>query len=268
MTLSSTGHELQKNLSFTDVGRVVSIVGGGALAAYGLANGLRHRSIPSLALAVVGGGMAYQAVKERVAHQDASTLAYKGGVVVEEAIAIDKPADELFAFWRKLENLPSFMEHLVSVTALSDKTSHWVAKGPGGMTVEWDAEIINEIPGELIAWKSVSPSNIDHAGSVRFTKTGGTTMVTVHLRYDMPGHIVGASIAKLFGEEPGFVIEQELFRLKQLMETGSVSGHQDAPTPQLAARDMQWPRGENPVKDHVAEASEDSFPASDPPSSY
>lgn len=116
------------------------------------------------------------------------------------------------------------MEGLQSVTRLDDKTSHWVAIGPGGKKVEWDAEIYNEKEGELIAWRSLSGSDITNAGSIHFEEAPGGrgTYVKVVLNYNPPGGKAAALFAKLFGQEPGQLVEHNLKRLKQLIETGEI----------------------------------------------
>lgn len=142
------------------------------------------------------------------------------GIKVEKRMTVNRPAMDLWRFWRNFENLPRIMKHLESVSILSDTGSYWVAKGLVGTHFQWDAEIHNEIPGELIAWRSVK-GDINHAGSVRFRAAGpGATEVIVELRYEPPAGKVGATIAKLLGEEPGQQIESDLQRFKQFMESG------------------------------------------------
>lgn len=146
------------------------------------------------------------------------------GVKVTYAVTIQCPSDALYSFWRKLENLPLIMHHLVSVKQTTATESHWVAKAPRGRTVEWDAEIINETPGRLIAWRTKEGESPAHAGSVRFDTAPGNqgTEVRVALEYDPPGGNLGAMVAKLFGEEPAEQIADDLHRLKALLETGVI----------------------------------------------
>ena len=145
------------------------------------------------------------------------------GVKVEKSVTIDRPAHELYAFWRDFENLPRFMEHLESVTVIDARRSHWVAKAPAGQRVEWDAEIHNEIPDELIAWRSLPGSEIANAGSVHFESLGdGATDVRVVLSYEPPAGRVGDAVARLFGEAPSQQVEDDLRRFKQVMEAGEV----------------------------------------------
>lgn len=152
-----------------------------------------------------------------------SSLGAGEGIRVEQSVIIERPREEVFAFWRNFENLPRFMDHLESVHVPDERRSHWVAKGPAGTRVEWDAEIHNEISNELIAWRSLPGSEVDHAGSVHFTPHAAGTEVRVVLRYDPPAGRLGASVARLFGEEPSLQVAEDLRRFKQVLEAGDVA---------------------------------------------
>ena len=146
------------------------------------------------------------------------------GVHVRESVRLEVPLAEVYRFWRRFENLPRFMTHLDRVTESSDGRSHWVAVGPGGLAVEWDAEIINEVENELIAWRSLPGSDVATAGSVNFAsaRAGRSTQVSVHLQYAPPVGKAGAIIASLFGREPSQTIREDLRHLKQLLEAGEI----------------------------------------------
>ena len=143
---------------------------------------------------------------------------------VEKVVAIDRAPNELYDYWRQFENLPRFMRHLESVRQTGQNRSHWRAKGPAGTSVEWEAEIVDDRPGELISWRSLPGADIDNSGSVRFERAPGGrgTFVRVRMQYDPPGGFFGASIAKLLGEEPEIQVQRDLYRFKQVMETGQV----------------------------------------------
>jgi uncharacterized membrane protein len=151
----------------------------------------------------------------------ATSLRRGEGVRVDQRIVLNRPRGEVYRFWRRLENLPRFMDHLEAVAVLDERRSHWTAKGPAGSRVEWDAEIHNEIPNELIAWRSLQGSGVDNAGSVHFMPTeNGDTEVRVLLRYDPPAGKLGAAAARLFGEDPSRQVAEDLRRLKQVVEAG------------------------------------------------
>ena len=150
-----------------------------------------------------------------------STTRALGGerrVHVRESIRLEVPISEAYGFWRRLEQLPRFMKHLDRVIENANGTSHWVAAGPAGLAVEWDAEIINEVPDKVIGWRSVPGSTVATAGSVNFKPDGTGTNVRVRLQYDPPGGKLGSWVAWVFGEEPSVQIEKDLRRFKQIME--------------------------------------------------
>jgi uncharacterized membrane protein len=153
------------------------------------------------------------------------------GVKVEKSVTVNRPADEVYRFWRNFENLPRFMDHLESVTVIDETRSHWVAKAPAGTKVEWDASIHNEIDDELIAWRSLPGSDVNNAGSVHFTPMGdgSSTEVLVVLSYEPPAGKLGAAVAKLLGEEPSKQVDDDLRRLKQVMEASEARGNSTQP---------------------------------------
>jgi uncharacterized membrane protein len=136
---------------------------------------------------------------------------------------INRPAKELYEFWHDFENLPRFMLHLELVEVTGSRRSHWVARAPRG-TVEWDADITEDVPNERIAWRSVEGSEIPNSGVVRFVRAPGDrgTEIHVELTYDPPAGKLGVLAAKIFGEEPSQQIRDDLRRFKQITETGEV----------------------------------------------
>jgi uncharacterized membrane protein len=211
--------------------RWASALGGAALAVYGM----RQRSVAGAVVAASGGALIvrgatghcpmYAANGINTAATDTrSALGGSKGVLVDCAATINRSADELFHFWRRFENLPRFMRYLVSVQQVDQRRSHWVAKAPAGRTMEWDAEIINEIPNELIGWRTLEHADVVSAGSVRFTPSGPDrgTEVRVRLQYDPPAGKAGATVAWMLGHDPKFTIQEDLRRFKQLMETGEM----------------------------------------------
>jgi uncharacterized membrane protein len=144
---------------------------------------------------------------------------------VLEAVQVEKPLAEVYRYWRRLENLPQFMAHLDSVSQHDDTgLSHWVARGPGNLRVEWDAQIINEVDNQVIGWESLPGSDVVTAGSVNFdaARGGRATNVTLHMRFEPPAGRAGALVAAVFGRRPAQDIRADLRRLKHLLETGEV----------------------------------------------
>lgn len=146
-------------------------------------------------------------------------------VHVRESIIVNKMPDEVYRFWRDLENLGRFMQHLKSVKALDERRSHWKATASAGRTVEWDAEITEDQPDSKIGWRSVGSRDVEHTGSVAFEPAPGNrgTYVRVDIHYRPPAGALGTLIAKLFGEEPSQQIYDDLRRFKQLIETGEIA---------------------------------------------
>jgi len=144
------------------------------------------------------------------------------GRKAEHAVTIHRSRSELFRFWRQFDNLPRFMDNLESVTMLDGRRSRWVAKGPAGTRVEWDAEMLDEIEDELISWRSLAGADVEQAGSVRFSSTrDGQTEVRVVMRYAAPGRSAGDALARLLGEDPERQLADDLRRFKQVMDAGN-----------------------------------------------
>jgi uncharacterized membrane protein len=148
-----------------------------------------------------------------------------GDVLVGRSVTIDRPREELYAFWRDFTNLPRFMENVRHVAIKDGTHSHWVVEGPAGKTVEWDSAITADEPGRLIAWRSLDGASVRNSGQVEFLDSPDHrgTVVRVTLTYDPPAGGVGQLIAKLFQREPKVQARQDLRRFKQLMETGEVA---------------------------------------------
>ncbi len=189
-----------------------AILGGSALAVYGLS----RKSLSGAALAAVGAFGAVAAIRRRAM--------YPTTIHVQKTFTIDRPAEELYNYWHHFENLPRFMKHLKSVTLKDERHSHWVAQGPAGIPVEWDAELLDDRPGEYLVWRSLPGAAISNRGSVEFrpATNGSGTEVTVALTYHNPVGKVGAAFAKMLGREPEQQVREDLRRFKSLMETGEI----------------------------------------------
>lgn len=243
--------------------RVISMLGGAALALAGAVK----RGWVGLGMGLAGGGLLMRGAtgqsmilrllgKNRAVVDSSARVAvpHDQGVRVEDSLVIARGVSEMYNFWRDFTHLAQFMPHVKSVEVYEGNRSHWVVEGPAGAPVSWDAEIVNDIPNELIAWRTVSGSVVDHAGSVRFQPTpdGGGTLVQVVFEYAPAGGAVGAAVARLFGRAPEQQVPEALQRLKELMEGGAQSRRE----------------GDAADEDLVELSSDDSFPASDPPAYY
>ncbi|MBV9269985.1 MAG: DUF2892 domain-containing protein [Candidatus Eremiobacteraeota bacterium] len=216
--------------------RLGSAAAGAALTALAL----HYRSARSLVLGAVAGELFYRALTGYCPvyglfgvrttapepHNANASVPYGSGVRVEQSISISRPAMELYDYWRKLETLPSFMQHVEEVTTLTDRRSRWRVRAPIGSRVTWEAEIINDIPGQLIGWRSLRGSAIHHAGSVHFDERDNMTQVRVVLEYAPPARYVGASVARVLGEERQKQIAEDLRRFKTIAERGEIPSHE------------------------------------------
>jgi uncharacterized membrane protein len=141
-----------------------------------------------------------------------------------KTIVVNRTREDAYQFWLRFDQFPRFMKHLEQVSVRKDGRSHWKARGPGGQLYEWDAEIVENRPNELITWRSLPGGDVQNEGSVRFERAPGGrgTLVRVNLRYSPPAGAVGAAVAMLFGAEPGQEVQEDLRRFKQVIETGEV----------------------------------------------
>ncbi len=229
----------------TSLGQWGGIVGGSILMLYAL--GRRSSKLFGLGFSLLAGSWFYPRLTagrplsevlgwySAKGKRPAVSVAYHRGVKLEEAVTINRSPEELYQFWRNFENLPRFMHHVKSVQNLGDGRSHWVVEGPVGMTVEWDAEIVNEVENEVIGWRSLPNAIVDHAGSVHFNQlpAGRGTEVKVVLKYDPPGGQIGHWAAKFLGEDPQKQIKEDLSHFKQLLEAGEVPVAESQPAPAL-----------------------------------
>ena len=228
--LERADHRAAQNVNVGDTERALSVALGGGLAIYGLTRG----NLRGLLLSAIGGGLVYRGVTghcslyaslgfDTVSDHPAVGVPAKRGFRIQKSILINRRAEEVFNFWRKLENLPQIMDHLIEVRENGPIFSHWIAQGPFDRQFEWDAEIINERANQLIAWRSVVGSQVDTAGAVHFTTLpdGAGTRVDLSLKYDHPLDRLG--IGQLFLGNIESRIDDDLRHFKRLLESESVS---------------------------------------------
>ena len=158
--------------------------------------------------------------------QNGSTAAHGAPtqVRVVEAITVNRPIDTVYGFWRRFENFPRFMRYIESIES-SGTRSHWRVKGPGGVRVEWDAELIEDRPNERLSWRTAADADVEHHGSVRFGHAPGSrgTELLVDISYRPPAGKVGRGIAWLLGSDPEAQVREDVRRFKQILETGEVT---------------------------------------------
>jgi uncharacterized membrane protein len=213
-------------------------------------NGRRGRVIAAIA-GVAAIGVADVVATRKLARS--SGIARGSTIHATAAVTIRRSPDEVYAAWRDLSRLPTFMQHLESVEPLGDRRSRWRAVAPGGRTVTWEADIIDERPGELIAWRSVDGADVRNDGVVRFRPAPGDrgTEVHVDLRYDVPGGSLGVAVATIAGREPRQQLRDDLRRFKQVMEAGSIVRSDGSPdgmsTPRLLRQRPAEPIAGDPV---------------------
>ncbi len=185
-----------------------------------------HQQRLGVAAAAVAGITALDVITaRRLGRQPAETRQRRRRIQVEQVVTINRSLDEVYGFWRNFANFPRFMAHLERVEVLGDRLSRWTATAPAGMTVRWDAEIVQDREGEWLAWRSLAGSQVENSGSVRFAPAPGArgTEVRVQLEYVPPAGHLGRIVALLFGEEPRQQVREDLRRFKQLMEAGEIA---------------------------------------------
>ena len=231
------------NISATE--KWVSTIAGAALAVAGYQR--RNNVLGIAGLGLIGRGVSgfcpvNKAIGRNTASRDTrDALGGSRGVMVESAVTIYRPVQEVYSYWRQFENLPRFMYHLEDVLDLGGNRSQWTAKGPLGTTVSWQAEIIMDVPPEMISWRTLPDSDVVSAGSVWFKPAGGDhgTEVKVKLQYDPPAGKVGANVAWLLGEDAQQEIDEDLRRFKQLLETGEISTGARYRSPRASRRERE-----------------------------
>lgn len=188
-----------------------------------------------------------------------------GSRMVSTVLTIRRTPTELYHEWRDFVRLPDIMEQVISVVELDERRSHWEVSAPGG-SVEWDAETVEDIPGELISWHTVGATDVEHSGEVRFVsaRQGPGTEMSVVLRWRPPAGAVGAAIAKLTGDDPAKQLDVDLQRFKQRMETGHVATTRGQPRGSAQSDDLKDERDEMREETELAVAATASATRGEP----
>ena len=187
-------------------------------------------SATSAALSATGAALLLRAaIKRPVTRQVSFGADAEQGFMIQKAVEVYAEVDEVYGAWRALENFPQFMTHVREVTPIGERRYRWVVDGPAGVAVTWDAEITNDIPNEVIAWRTVPEAPVQSSGEVRFepTSTGGTR-IQVRMWYRPPANLVGHAAAWMFGRDPKHQMDEDLLRFKSFLETGTAARAQDS----------------------------------------
>ena len=223
-----------RRVNIGEAERLISIAAGIPVTIFGLTRGVRNGLVPTLLgsslifRGVTGYSFLYQVLGvSTVKHSPAiATLPNNQGIRVKWAVTINASAEELYRYWRDFQNAPRFMENVESVQATGDRRSHWVAKTPLGMRVEWDAEVTNDEPGRLIAWRTTQGSFLaPSGGSVRFEpkRNGRETVVWLEIEFRQFRGPIGTMLGNILGQIPEQVARKDLERFKELMEAGEIA---------------------------------------------
>ena len=200
--------------------RLISGAGGGLLALYGMS----RRGLIGTTLSLAGLTLAARGVTNLNFGRMLGIGDARNAITVQKAINIDAPIDQLYSFWENFENFPRFMQHVIEVKNLGNDRSHWVVEGPAGSKVEWDAMMTENIPNQVIGWRSEAGSEVMTSGEVQFRENpGGGTRITIHFHYTPPAGIVGHAVATIFGDDPKQAMDEDLARLKSLFEDGKTT---------------------------------------------
>ena len=233
-------HHPTSEINVGDAERWASTIGGTLL----VAQGLRRGTFGGLALALIGGGLVYRGITGNCQaykalnidtsdkHRSVADEHVHSGRLIKHTVTVDRPAGDLYSFWRDVHNAPKYQLNIESVEKKDEKHSRWVSSGPLGKKFAWDSEIINDEPGRLIAWKSLPGGDVNLAGSVRFDQLPGDrgTVVTLELNYEPPAGLLGVAVARILGQDPDKIVREDLRRFKMLMEAGEIATIQGQPT--------------------------------------
>lgn len=189
---------------------------GGALAWLGL----RRRSLTGLLVGAAGGTLAWAGLKGKVWLRGPAAPEGEASVRIEESVTIDRPVEDVYRDWHDIESLPRILTNIVSVRDDGDGRSHWVAAGPMGKTVAWDAEVINDDENRVLSWRSVGKTPAPNVGAVHFhpAPEGHGTELRVRIEYNPPGGPAGATVARMLGAGTSEQVASDLRRFKAFVE--------------------------------------------------
>jgi uncharacterized membrane protein len=201
--------------AITEAATTALRMAGAALALYGLL----RRGVLGTLFRTLGTGMVVSATgRQALTGASLSPVDRRRAVDIQKTLYIEAPLDQVFGFWSNYENFPLFMSHVREVQDLGDGRSHWSVTGPGGVPIEWTATLTQLTPNEVIAWRSEAGSMLENAGIIRFSGSGSGTRVDLRLCYHPPAGGAGQAVAELLGSDPRGKLNEDLGRMKALLE--------------------------------------------------
>ncbi|WP_257458354.1 SRPBCC family protein [Archangium lipolyticum] len=221
---------LQHNWS--PAARFVAGLGGAGLITWGLS----RRGIPGMGSAILGGLITLRGITNIELKRIIGIGGGRLAIELHKDITVHAPVEEVFAFWRAMENFPRFMTHVEELRTSGEDRSHWRVRGPAGVVFEWDALITRLIPNQVLAWKSVEGSSVEHAGIIHFepVQDGRATRLDIRMSYNPPAGALGHAFALLLGANPKRQMDDDLMRFKSLIETGKATGRETVSRDQLS----------------------------------
>lgn len=220
---------LQRNWS--PAARFIGGLGGGSLLTWGL----WRRGLPGMLSTVLGSLLTLRSITNIELKRLTGVGGERLAIELHKDIIVHAPVEEVFGFWRAMENFPRFMSHVEEVRTSGEDRSHWRVRGPAGITFAWDALITRLIPHQVLAWKSVNGSSVEHAGTIHFepTQDGRSTRLDIRMTYTPPAGALGHVFARLLGADPKKQMDDDLLRFKSLLETGKATGRESVSREQL-----------------------------------
>ncbi|MBS1118506.1 MAG: cyclase [Deltaproteobacteria bacterium] len=216
-----------RNGTWTPAARAAALIGGSVLASYG---GFVRRGVAGAAYAIAGSSLALRGGLDMPLSRIIGFLRGSEPIAVHKAITVRAPVEDVFDLWSRVENFPRFMEHVRHVERIDDKRSRWTVDGPGGVPIRFETELTHTEPGREIAWRTVPGQAVEHSGRVRFERAFEGARIEVDMTYRPPGGIVGHAIAHLLRSDPKARMDQDLVRMKTLLENGHARVHGQAVT--------------------------------------
>ncbi|MBI5545369.1 MAG: SRPBCC family protein, partial [Deltaproteobacteria bacterium] len=201
--------------------RLVAGLAGIGLTSWSLRRGA---GLLSLGAGALGGGLFLRAITNLEVKRLLGIGAGRRAIDLDKSLYIDARREEVFSFFESLENFPRFMSHLKEVRPIGGGRWHWTVAGPADMPFEWDAEVTRFVPNEVLAWKSLGGATVGNAGIIRFMQEGEGTRIQIRMTYNPSAGAVGHAFAKLLGADPKKMMDDDLLRLKSLLEKAKASG--------------------------------------------